>query len=387
MGIKIVFAMYSTGLAGGVRAIFEIANRLHERGYDISIISLGGDHSWFRVRVPVYYVEVPKPLGLMIKAYKSLRSLRFRGIRANYFDINRWSGKLGLGFQVDLIRILAEAISSFEPDVAIATWYPTALSVWLSCISRPYYFMQDFPELVLEADGSFGLRLFEATLRLPFYFLANSTYTKSLILNHNRDAKVTVTGVGVDIDTFHPRKVKMVDSQGKPVVMAIIRGIRFKGDEVALKALNIINRELPIHVILVGNSITINRLFSEVRPEFTYSLFESVDDDSLAKLYSSSDVFIFTSYRESFGLPPLEAMACGTAVVTTDCGGNMDYAVNGYNSLVVPSGNPEAVARATLRVLKDDKLKEKLIEGGIKTAKSWTWSKVTDKFEGALKEL
>jgi glycosyltransferase involved in cell wall biosynthesis len=64
----------------------------------------------------------------------------------------------------------------------------------------------------------------------------------------------------------------------------------------------------------------------------------------------------------------------------------MDYAVDGYNSLVVPPGNPEAVAKAALRVLKDDKLREKLIEGGIKTAKQWTWDKVVDKFEEAIKE-
>lgn len=290
-----------------------------------------------------------------------------------------------MGFQVDLIRILAEASSSFEPDVAIATWYPTAFSVWLSCIDKPLYFLQDFPELVQEVDGIYGLRLFESTIRLPFYFLANSTFTRSLILNHNKDAKVTVTGVGLDITTFYPRNVRAVDSQGKPIVMAIIRGIKFKGDEVALKALNMINKELPIHAILVGSSITINKLFSEVEPEFTYSLFEGVDDNDLAKLYSSSDIFIFTSYRESFGLPPLEAMACGTAVVTTNCGGNMDYAMNDYNALVVPPGDPKGCAEAALKILKNDDLRERLIEGGINTARQWTWDKVVNKFEEAIK--
>jgi glycosyltransferase involved in cell wall biosynthesis len=383
--MKINFVLWTTSLSGGARAIFEIANRLSERGYDVMIISLGGDHSWFKVKVPVYYVEVPRPLGPIIKAYKALRCICFRGIKANYFDVNRMARRLGLGFQVDLIRILAEASSSFEPDIAIATWYPTALSVWLSCTDRPFYFVQDFPELVQEVDGIYGLRLFESTLRLPFYFLANSTFTRSLILNHNKDAKVTVTGVGVDITTFYPRNVRAVDSQGKPIVMAIIRGIKFKGDEVALKALNMINKELPIHVILVGSSITINKLFNEVKPEFTYSLFEGVDDNDLAKLYSSSDIFIFTSYQESFGLPPLEAMACGTAVVTTNCGGNMDYTMNDYNALVVPPGDPKVVAEAALKILKNDDLREKLIEGGINTARQWTWDKVVNKFEEAIK--
>jgi glycosyltransferase involved in cell wall biosynthesis len=80
-------------------------------------------------------------------------------------------------------------------------------------------------------------------------------------------------------------------------------------------------------------------------------------------------------------------MACGVPVVTTDCGGIRDYAVDGYNALIVPPGDPKAVADAVLKILKNDKLREKLIEHGIETAKQWTWDKVVDKFEQAIKEV
>jgi len=382
--VRMAFAMYSTGLAGGVRAIFEVANRLRERGYDVGIVALGGDHSWFKVKVPVYYVEVPKILAPTIKVYRMLRRMRLKGLRASYLDVDGFVKRLG--FRIDLVRALAEALWSFKLDVAIATWYPTALAVWLSDVNKKLYFMQDFPELVREVDGIYGLRLFEVTLRLPFYFLTNSTFTKNLVLSYNKEAKVAVTGIGVDLNVFYPRNVRIVDSQGKPVIMAIIRGAKFKGDDIALKALNIVNEELPIHAILVGRSTIINKLYDQAKPKFTYSIFEGIDDEYLAKLYSSSDVFIFTSYREGFGLPPLEAMACGTAVVTTNCGGNMDYAVDGYNTLVVPPGDPKAVAKAVLRILRDSRLKDRLIEGGIETARQRTWDKVVDIFEKVIKE-
>jgi glycosyltransferase involved in cell wall biosynthesis len=79
---------------------------------------------------------------------------------------------------------------------------------------------------------------------------------------------------------------------------------------------------------------TIDNLFKEVRPRFRYTIFSNVDDETLAKLYSSFDVFMFTSCRKGFGLPQLEAMASCTAVAIMDCGGVRDYAVDGYDSQV-----------------------------------------------------
>ena len=385
--VKVVFAVYGTSIAGGNRAIFEVANRLSDRGYSARIIALGGDHSWFNVKVPVHYVEAPKFIRIakpLIRIYKLLKYGTTNVGVANYFDVDGFARLLG--FKADLVRALAEELNMLRADVAIATFYPTALSVWLSNANKKLFFVQDSPELVREHDGEYGLRLIELTFQLPFHFLSNSTYTKNFILSYNKDAKVTVTGVGVDTNIFHPRRTKVVDHRSKPIIMAIIRRAGIKGGDIALKALNIINKEIPIHAILVSEGNAVNQFFREVKPEFTYTLFKDVDGETIAKLYSSADAFIFTSYKESFGLPPLEAMASGVPVVTTDCGGIRDYAVDGYNVLITPPGDPKAIADATLKILRDGKLREKLIEHSIETAKQWTWDKIVDKFEQAIRE-
>ncbi|MGC8988409.1 glycosyltransferase family 4 protein, partial [Infirmifilum sp.] len=287
-------------------------------------------------------------------------------------------------FHAVYIKLLAERMPC--ADAYIATWYPTALSVWLGApeSSRKLFFVQDFPELVREVDGAYGLRLFDAALRLPFTFLANSSYTRDLVLSRNAGARVYVSGVGVDTRVFYPRRSRMIDSEGKPVVMVIVRKAKFKGGNVAIRALNIVNKRIPVHAVLVSEGDAVKRVFQRVKPEFSYTVYSGVNDDFLARLYSSSEVFLFTSYRESFGLPPLEAMACGTAVVTTDCGGNRDYAVDGYNALVVPPGDPEAIARAVIRVLTDDELRGALAERGLETARRWTWERVVEVFDRAL---
>ena len=167
--------------------------------------------------------------------------------------------------------------------------------------------------------------------------------------------------------------------------MVIIRGVKFKGDEVAIKVLNALNQRMPVHAILVGSSKNVQKVFSSIKPEFTYTHYGTVSDDELATLYSSNDLFLFTSHVESFGLPPLEAMACGTPVVSTDCLGNRDYANNGYNCLLTHPGDVEELAKASLLVLTNSDLADRLVRGGLETAKQFTWDRVVERFEEALR--
>lgn len=238
----------------------------------------------------------------------------------------------------------------------------------------------------LGGRGGYGLRVVELVLRLSFIYLANSSFTRDLVLQHNPSAKVYVSGVGVDTGVFYPRKSRIVDSGMRKVVIVILRGVKFKGDDVAIKVLNELNRRISVMGLIVGNRRAIDKTFSLIKPEFPYQVFSDVNDDELVRLYSSADLFLYTSYVEDFGLPPLEAMACGTPVVMTDAKGNRDYAMNGINSIVVKPGDTKVLVNAAYQVLTDEKLREKLVQGGLETAKKWTWDKVVDVFEKAIKE-
>ncbi|WP_440060004.1 glycosyltransferase family 4 protein [Thermogladius sp. 4427co] len=392
--MKVRFVSWNTGLAGGNRAVFEVANRLYERGYKVDIVALGGDHSWFNVKVPINYIEgfeiakKNKLISTSTSVLTTLYSVLKHGVKKRYklLDLGSFIANK-YGVYLDLIRYLAENISG--ADVYIATWYPTALSIWLGTRgdSKKLFFMQDFPELVEYADGDYGLRLFKLTLMLPFIFIANSSYTRDLILEVNPTAKIYVSGVGVDTEIFYPRKKRIIDAGNKYIIMIILRGAWFKGDDIAIKVVNGLNKRIPVMGLLVGHRNIVDKVFRRVRPEFPYIIFSGVNDDELAKLYSNSDLFLFTSYAEGFGLPPLEAMACGTPVVMTDAKGNRDYAINGFNSIIVEPGNIEALTDAAYQVLTDQSLRERLIQGGLETARKWSWEKVVDVFEKAIKEV
>ncbi len=92
----------------------------------------------------------------------------------------------------------------------------------------------------------------------------------------------------------------------------------------------------------------------------------------MADFYRGVDVFAFSSLEEGFPAPPLEAMACGCAVVSTRCGGVDEYARDGANALLVPVGDPLALARAIDRLAGDAELRARLASEGVRAAASWT---------------
>lgn len=108
--MKVLFVCWSLGVSGGIRAIFEVANRLDERGYEVSVIALSGDYRWFGVNVPINYVEVSKAtINQLVKMVITLYGLVRRGVRRK-IHMGEFGGFISRKFKVyvDLVRHLAE---------------------------------------------------------------------------------------------------------------------------------------------------------------------------------------------------------------------------------------------------------------------------------------
>ena len=101
-----------------------------------------------------------------------------------------------------------------------------------------------------------------------------------------------------------------------------------------------------------------------------------VDDDDLPALYSAAEVLAFPSIYEGFGLPILEAMACGTPVVTSVTSSLPELA--GDAALLVEPTDVDAIAAALHRVLQEDDLRRKLVAAGFDQARKFTWEKAAE---------
>ncbi|MBI2953590.1 MAG: glycosyltransferase family 4 protein [Chloroflexi bacterium] len=102
-----------------------------------------------------------------------------------------------------------------------------------------------------------------------------------------------------------------------------------------------------------------------------------IPDADLVALYNLADVFVYPSLYEGFGLPPLEAMACGTPVVSSNSSSLPE--VVGDAGLMAPPEDVEAIADAIERVVFDSALANELRARGLVKAKQFTWYRAAEK--------
>lgn len=96
-------------------------------------------------------------------------------------------------------------------------------------------------------------------------------------------------------------------------------------------------------------------------------------DADLPKLYNAADLFVFPSIYEGFGLPPLEAMACGCPVITSNTSSLPE--VVGDAGIMVDPYDVDGLAKAMGEVLTNESIKQDMIKKGLERAKIFSWEK------------
>ena len=108
-----------------------------------------------------------------------------------------------------------------------------------------------------------------------------------------------------------------------------------------------------------------------------------IDDDDKSILYKLADIFVYPSFYEGFGFPPLEAMQNTTPVITSNFS-SLPEAV-GDTAITVNPYNIDELARAMKDLLGDENLRNNLIEKGIKQTKKFSWQKCAEETLDVLK--
>src|SRR6186997_2600978 len=108
-------------------------------------------------------------------------------------------------------------------------------------------------------------------------------------------------------------------------------------------------------------------------------------EETLAVMYRLAGVFVFPSLYEGFGLPPLEAMASGTPVVTSNVSSLPEVA--GDAAVLVNPYDPEAIAEGIYQVLTDEQLRRGLRQRGLARARQFSWETSVRRVREVYKEI
>ncbi len=266
-------------------------------------------------------------------------------------------------------------------DFILPNFYPTVFPAWESKKGRVVRLSLGYEPLwVKEKEKEKAL----ASYLINIPIISISEWHRQLILQGTGRNSTVIPG-GVDSKIFCPYPKKSL-STGRLLIAYILRskehGYTWKGSEDFWGACQKLDKLVPAFDIQV------------VAPEganypapLPYEIVKARSDIEMAHFYAQADIFVSTSYFESFSMPPLEAMACGTAVVTTDNGGNRDYAKNGENCLLVPPSDTQQLTKVLAHLLAQVTVRDQLAQAGRNFAQAWTWRHSADKLEAFLLQL
>lgn len=196
------------------------------------------------------------------------------------------------------------------------------------------------------------------------------------------EEKIEVIYPGVDIKTFKPLTLKREN------FILWVGSTRFyKNLHGLLKAFMILKEGYKIEhkLILVGICAeNVKDIISESLAKGVI-LIKDADDLTLLNLYNRASIFVFPSLFEGFGLPPLEAMACGCPVVVSNAGSLPE--VCGDSAVYCNPYDPEDIARAIYEVLSSEELKNCLSQKGLARAKIFSWEKTAEEILKIIEEI
>lgn len=368
--MKITFVLPFVNLTGGIKILFEHANRLVERGHHVSIIYPGilfhgEDYATINTSPKWRLFEAPFR-RLKYWFYVEL----MRKTEADWFPVDR---------RVRLIRT-PDLSAKYIPaaDIVIATANETA--DWVTTYPKDkgtkVFFCQDYEVWSRPA------KYVDRTLGFDMHLITIGSWQKKMFEEQFHHPVEAVIHDGVDTKRFTNQGKQPRDLQQPWRVLMVYHHLAYKGMADGFYAVEAAKKAgYAIQLVMFG----VHPLKSDVPTDTEYH--QSLKEDELPDLYRSCDIFLWPTHREGFGLPPMEAMACGLPVVGTDAGAMPDYMQDGVTGYMLGIQQPKILASKLIQLLADPKKYDAMSKAAAQAMKGWDWDKQTQKLEQYLLQL
>lgn len=229
-----------------------------------------------------------------------------------------------------------------------------------------------------------------------------SEYTRRFIARAlGSDAPIELLRTGVDLERFHPgvdgsEVRKRHGLGGRPIVTHVSRLVARKGQDVLIRAMPIVRRNVPdATALIVGGGpgeTRLRRLAASHGAEAAVTFAGEASEEALAAHYAAGDVFAMPCRSrwadlevEGLGLVYLEAQACGRPAIAGDSGGAPEAVVPGESGFVVPGSDHRALAARLTELLGDPARARAMGEAGRRFVETnHRWDDVVARYRAML---
>lgn len=212
--------------------------------------------------------------------------------------------------------------------------------------------------------------------------IAISESTKGDILKYFEisEDKVSVTRLAAsnlfkEVSQSHKNRLRQKFGLNKPFIFYVGDRGKYKNFLMLLKTYSLWKKRRDFDLICVGGASSWSNgeieVINRANLNNSVKLFAGVKDEQLRAFYSCAYAFVYTSLYEGFGIPPLEAMACGTPVIVSDTSSIPE--VVGDAGLYFEPSSKEKLLHVLDKITDSTMLREKLIRKGLDRSKKFSW--------------
>jgi glycosyltransferase involved in cell wall biosynthesis len=357
---------------GGPRNVYTLSAKLNEKGEKSTVVSFRSEDRFPFKNKPISDIQ---KYGAKCVYPNRLSSFLDRVLI--YRDDPNKITVIPFAFKQYLLRTITlhsyKNISTF-----IATGWQTFIPSYIEATKRKkklMYFVQA-DETSFSDNSTYKKEVTKS------YYKPSIKFTQSkYLVDHFKekyDQELTYIGFGINHDVFHPLEV-----QRESIIFTIYRDDPNKGFNVFVDAINKLWKiRKDFKVMIAGGNINLDKY----KINFP---FESVgwvsNDNTLVMLYARS-IFVNTGINEALPMPPLEAMACKSAVITSRIPGSKEFVIESSNCLSFAPNSADDLNEKIEVLLDDENLRCKISEGGFVTAKRYNWDFAINNFMKLLNQ-
>ena len=210
--------------------------------------------------------------------------------------------------------------------------------------------------------------------------------------------KIDVVPCGVNMELFKPvdkmsarQRLGIADEK---LLLFVGRIDPLKGIDNLIRTMPLLKKYWNLKLVVVGGDENsraelekLKKLSSEINIRDSVDFRGLVKQEQLPYFYSAADVCVVPSYYESFGLVPLEALACGTPVVTTDVGDLKNIIKTGETGYIVADNSPDKLAGGIFSLLSRLSLDTEYVFSVRASVSKWNWTNIAEKIEREMTQV